>query len=63
MLYKLNKRFEVPSVRNPPPTDVATQAVLEKVTSDPSQGRGVGTIAVYTRCSTLPKSGQRHILG
>ncbi|KAF8901851.1 hypothetical protein CPB84DRAFT_1815067 [Gymnopilus junonius] len=29
-LYKLNRKFKVPSVRRPPPDDIATQAVLEK---------------------------------
>ncbi|KAF8886422.1 hypothetical protein CPB84DRAFT_1816716 [Gymnopilus junonius] len=44
-LYKLNRKFKVPSVRRPPPDDIATQAVLEKVANDPSQRRGVGTIS------------------
>jgi hypothetical protein len=46
MLYKLNKKFQVPGIRKPPPADVATQAVLEKVANDPSQGHGVGTIGI-----------------
>lgn len=43
-LYELNKQFAVPSVRKPPPPDVATQAILEQISEDPSQRRGVGTI-------------------
>ena len=43
-LYKLNRKFNVPSVRWPPPDDIATQAILEKVANDPSQRGGVGTI-------------------
>lgn len=42
--YKLNRKFDVPSVRRPPLPDIATQAVLEKVANDPSQQWGVGTI-------------------
>jgi hypothetical protein len=58
MLYKLNKKFEVPSVRKPPPTDIATQAVLEKIADDPSQGHGVGTIGVLlsNEGTPLPRS-------
>ena len=43
-LYELNKQFAVPSVWKPPLPDVATQAILEQISEDPSQRRGVGTI-------------------
>jgi hypothetical protein len=45
-LYELNTKFNVPSVRKPPPIEVATQAVLEEVAADTSQLNGVGTIGV-----------------
>jgi hypothetical protein len=53
-LYKLNKKFGVPSVRKPPPADIAMQAVLEKVASDPSQKRGVGTIGTLLSNEGMP---------
>ncbi|KAF9523530.1 hypothetical protein CPB83DRAFT_775298 [Crepidotus variabilis] len=44
-LAQLNKKFNVPNVRNhKPPPDVATQAILEKVAQDTSQSNGVGTL-------------------
>ncbi|KAJ3742547.1 hypothetical protein DFH05DRAFT_1536392 [Lentinula detonsa] len=43
-LTALNSKFSVPSPRKPLPTDVATQAVLEKVANDTAQRNGVGTI-------------------
>lgn len=54
LLYKLNKKYEVPSVRKPPPADIATQAVLAKIADDPSQGRGVGTIGVLLNNDGIP---------
>jgi len=45
LLAKLNKKFEIPSARKPPPTEFATQAVLEKIVEDPAQANGVGTIS------------------
>jgi hypothetical protein len=30
--------------KKPPPTDVATQAILDKVAADPDQQNGVGAI-------------------
>lgn len=54
LLYKLNNKFGVPSVRKLPPIDIATQAVLEKVADDPSQGRGVGTIGVLLSNDGIP---------
>ena len=54
MLYKLNNKFGVPSVRKLPPADVATQAVLEKVANDLSQGRGVGTIGTLLSNNGIP---------
>ncbi|KAJ3746753.1 hypothetical protein DFH05DRAFT_1534510 [Lentinula detonsa] len=43
-LTALNSKFSVPSPRKPLPTDVATQAVLEKLANDTAQRNGVGTI-------------------
>lgn len=43
-MYKLNRKFNVPSIQRPLSDDIATQAVLEKVSNDVSQRRGVGTI-------------------
>lgn len=54
LLYKLNNKFGVPSVRKLPPIDIAMQAVLEKVADDPSQGRGVGTIGVLLSNDGIP---------
>lgn len=54
LLYKLNNKFSVPSPRKPPPEDIATQAVLEKVADDPLQGRGVGTIGVLLSNEGMP---------
>jgi len=54
LLYKLNNKFGVPSVRKLPPIDIATQAVLEKVVDDPSQGRGIGTIGVLLSNDGIP---------
>lgn len=54
MLYRLNKKFGVPSVRKPPPADIAMQAVLEKVADDPSQKRGVGTIGTLLSNQGMP---------
>ena len=45
LLANLNKKFDVPSVQKPPPPEIATQAVLEKVAEDPAQVNGVGTIS------------------
>lgn len=53
-LYKLNRRFEVPSVRKMPATDIAIQAVLEKVANDISQGQGVGTIGTLLSNEGMP---------
>jgi len=44
-LAELNLKFGVPNVRKPPPADIATQAVLDKVAEDTAQTRGVGTIS------------------
>ena len=54
LLYKLNNKFGVPSVRKLLPIDIATQAVLEKVADDPSQGHGVGTIGVLLSNDGIP---------
>ncbi|EDR01743.1 uncharacterized protein LACBIDRAFT_333003 [Laccaria bicolor S238N-H82] len=53
-LYKLSQKFNVPSVRRLPPADIATQAVLENVANDPSQGRGVGTIGTLLSNQGMP---------
>ncbi|KIO00039.1 hypothetical protein M404DRAFT_16415 [Pisolithus tinctorius Marx 270] len=39
-LHELNKQFNVPSPQKPPPTDIATQAVLDKVVNDVNQANG-----------------------
>ncbi|KIJ90940.1 hypothetical protein K443DRAFT_14814 [Laccaria amethystina LaAM-08-1] len=64
LLYKLNKKFNVLSVRKPPPADIAMQAVLAKVAEDPSQGRRVGTIGVLLSNdgTPLPQDFIRNIL-
>ncbi|KAF8810884.1 hypothetical protein BYT27DRAFT_7253282 [Phlegmacium glaucopus] len=64
LLYKLNRKFNVPSVQKPPPPDIATQAVLAKVADDPSQGRGVGTIGVLlsNEGTPLPRDFIRGVL-
>jgi len=53
-LYTLNKKFSVPSVHKPPPADIATQAVLEKVGEDSLQQNGVGTIGCFLRNEGMP---------
>jgi predicted class III extradiol MEMO1 family dioxygenase len=35
----------MPTVQKPPPADIATQAVLEKIAEDTAQMCGVGTIS------------------
>ncbi|KAF5325449.1 hypothetical protein D9619_009977 [Psilocybe cf. subviscida] len=45
-LAELNLKFNIPSVRKPPPPEIATQAVLEVVANDIEQRNGVGTIGV-----------------
>ena len=44
-LAELNLKFGVPTVRKPPPADIATQMVLEMIAEDTAQMRGVGTIS------------------
>jgi len=48
-LAELNLKFGIPNVWKPPPADVATQAVLDKVVEDTAQTRGVGTISTLLR--------------
>ncbi|EDR02195.1 uncharacterized protein LACBIDRAFT_309912 [Laccaria bicolor S238N-H82] len=63
-LAQLNNKFSVPSVRKPLPRDMATQAVLEKVAEDLTQGNGVGTIATLL-CNegiSLPRDFIRNVL-
>jgi hypothetical protein len=43
-LMELNCKFNVSTPKKPPPADVATQAILEKVAADPAQRNGVGAI-------------------
>ncbi|RXW16700.1 hypothetical protein EST38_g9157 [Candolleomyces aberdarensis] len=43
-LYGLQRKFGTPSVRKPPPEDMATAYVLEKVAQDVNQQNGTGTI-------------------
>jgi hypothetical protein len=44
-LAELNLKFGMPTVQKPPPADIATQAVLEKIAEDTAQMRGGGTIS------------------
>lgn len=43
-LAKLNTKFNVPSVRKPPPRDVAQQAIMAKVAEDVNQTNGTGSL-------------------
>ncbi|KAI6032627.1 hypothetical protein F5J12DRAFT_795520 [Pisolithus orientalis] len=53
-LHELNKQFDVPSPRKPPPTDIATKAVLEKVANDVNQANGVRTITSLLSSEGMP---------
>ncbi len=44
MLYQLQHKFNIPSVWKPPPEEIATAYVLEKVAADVNQRNGTGTI-------------------
>ncbi|KAI6142393.1 hypothetical protein BKA82DRAFT_4438126 [Pisolithus tinctorius] len=46
-LHELNKQFNVPSPQKPPPTDIATQAVLDKVVNDVNQANGCDPYVSY----------------
>ncbi|KAJ3980302.1 hypothetical protein F5890DRAFT_1419886 [Lentinula detonsa] len=63
-LMTLNNKFGVPSSKKPPPADVATQAILEKVANDPAQRNGVGTILTLLDNDglSLPRDFVRHVL-
>ncbi|KAJ2935897.1 hypothetical protein H1R20_g1196, partial [Candolleomyces eurysporus] len=43
-LYALQRKFKIPSVRKPPPEEIATAYVLKKVAEDVNQRNGTGTI-------------------
>ncbi|KAI6002579.1 hypothetical protein F5J12DRAFT_839977 [Pisolithus orientalis] len=53
-LHELNKQCDGPSPRKPPPTDIATQAVLEKVANDVNQANGVRTITSLSSSEGMP---------
>ncbi|KAF5332113.1 hypothetical protein D9611_008101 [Ephemerocybe angulata] len=63
-LYSLNKQFDVPSVRKPPPEDIATQLVLDKVAEDIAQSNGTGTILsmLANEGFLLPRDFVRNVL-
>lgn len=63
-LKELNNKFNVPSVRKPVAADVATQAILAKVTEDPQQRNGVGTIGTLlsNEGMPIPRDFIRHVL-
>ncbi|KAJ3986983.1 hypothetical protein F5890DRAFT_1571998 [Lentinula detonsa] len=63
-LTNLNNKFGVPSPRRPPTSDVATQAVLEKVANDTAQRNGVGTILTLlgNEGMSLPRDFVRQVL-
>jgi hypothetical protein len=39
-LHELERKFSIPSVRKPPTTDEARQAIVDEVNKDPNQGNG-----------------------
>ncbi|KAI6006249.1 hypothetical protein F5J12DRAFT_833230, partial [Pisolithus orientalis] len=53
-LHELNKQFDVPSPQKPPLTDIATQAVLEKVANDVNQANGVRMITSLLSSEGMP---------
>ncbi|KIM60418.1 hypothetical protein SCLCIDRAFT_16346 [Scleroderma citrinum Foug A] len=53
-LHKLNKQFNIPSSRKPPPEDIATQAILEKVAEDINQENSVNTITACLSMEGMP---------
>ncbi|KAF6755227.1 hypothetical protein DFP72DRAFT_1067935 [Ephemerocybe angulata] len=63
-LWKLERKFEIPSVRRPPPPGVATEHVLQIVKADINQRRGTGTIGAILACQgvVLPRDFIRKVL-
>lgn len=39
-LNELERKFSIPSVRKPPGSDEARQAIIDEVNKDPNQGNG-----------------------
>ena len=53
-LHELNMQFNIPSPCKPPPEDIATQAVLEKVAEDINQENGVNAITSCLSIEGMP---------